>query len=862
MLSAFKREFRSWFKGFFPYLLGAAMLLTIGIYTIHFCVTGTLTNFEYALDSSVWILLAVIPILSSWAHKRLHMEPPADEESEEAGAAASKKKFPFTFWKITDSDLEDACFYQDNGISLAQRIPAVFIILLLTILLPLIVSLLYPLILIPYGRIQFGAIFSELLAFFLLGSALSGFAICFALSKNSELLALVYTLVALLICFFLMPVSSFCASPYSGMLLFTAIIVLIALFTYDMTRSSNLALLVAVILEVLQVICFVFMQSSFEFLSATVFAKLSLLERFHVFAGALVDIRAYIYFISVALFLLVLSVVSALPAKETANEEEDTVKKKTAKKGKPDSEEEEKKPLFNGFPVALPAICLVALLALNLGIHLFTSAALLCDASGTGLFTPSEELRSDVKKLNQDTTIYLLAQSGKEDATIRSLLTYYEAMNSHLSLTYCNPDVSAEFITTYVIDSVYNNSVLFKSGDRTRYTSYEDIYAYNEYYETMVALEDEFDHAVEFINGSETTKVYVVTGHDEVPLASYFQSVLQKQDITLIDWSLTSPLPEDASIVLLYAPVTDLTDTEADNLYQYLHQGGNLFLTTRVQETTLAEDGSLILPHLNNLESLLVEYGAFLLPGILIEDETSAPNSAAPYVLQPSVLEHPATANVISARRLPVLSFSQGIVLTDIPGVTASPLLLTSEKCLSKAAGSLMGTYAKEQDDYEGSFPVAVALEKENSRIVWVASVSLLLEDVSDLSNGGNTNFLTGSVQYLRGENSVHQPLDKTLHNYGTLYIKDEFAGSRLSLLLCFVFPFLYLLVGLSFLFVRIYQKNKAAAEALEAKQREEDEKRRKEEEEEKARREAFKKKREEATKAALAAQKAKSKKE
>lgn len=868
MFKVLKRELRTLFSGIVPYLLGAFILVVVGLNTYHYCVNGTLSNFEYAINASVWVFLVICPLAALWIHKRLHApatenvieetEESASEKDSEKDAAAEKAKKKRAKGDLLAASLQDqadAAFYQEEGISDKARIAGIYGASLVALLIPLVILLLYPLILSIYGKVYMPVVFAELIGFFFLGAALNAVALVFASTQKNQIISLLFTAAALFFSYVLMNLSTSCVSAYSGMLFFTLLIALIAAFLYFVCKNGTLALLCAVVLEIVQVLFFVLDQDGFESLAPVIIQHLSPFERLYVFVGGIFDLRALVYFAAIAAVLLVLSMVGfgyEAPAKQDPEDESDN-----------EQSSKEKQPAFGGFPVVLPAVTFAVSLIITLCLHLFTGRALMLDVSGTELFTPGEQLTKAIDDLDKDVDIYWIVQNGMEDASTYCALSVYEAMNPHITLIKCNPTAQYDFIQEHVVSDVFNNSLLFVCEDLVRFTEYNDLYGYDnsrykdinpEAYDLVFKIEDETDHALEFFTGTEAQKVYYTTGHGEVAIADLFNSFLQRDDIDLQSMDISQGVPEDASAVIVNAPETDFSAKEADNLYAYLSQGGNMLLLTRVQETTLNEDGTLTTPHLNNLESIMLGYGAVEMPGLVLESSKTALDASHPYLLQPNVYEHEATSEIIAARMVPYLSYSHGLILSEVEGVTATPLLLTSEEACSKAAGTQITTWEPEPGDFVGSIPLAAAIESGDTHIVWLGSHSLLLEEVSDQSYGGNRRFLTGSMDYLTG-GKTHKELPGKLYNYGTLYsTTDELVSSRLTMLLCFVIPFIYLLLGIIPFFTAIARKNRAAAEAAEKARQEEDARRKAEEAERLARREALRRQREEATKAAIEA--------
>ena len=860
---AFLKEWKAAFASPAAYVYGAVLLLVVGFFTLRYNVTGQLSNFEYAINASAWILIPLSGLAAFWMHKRLHPRAPkavkasdeaakttkASDEAAKTSKASEDSAKASAEAKAKDDAAEAPA--DDSEQPSPATVPALFAISAVALLIPTLLMCAYALILSSFGEVYLPSVLNEATAFFFLGLVANAFALSLAATRKNRLLTILFTLAGMLLSYYILPISTYCTTPYATMLFFTLVIALIAVYVLLVSQNQTLALLVAAVLEILQVICFVIAQNKFFSLAPIVLAKLSLFERFHVFVGGLFDGRAILYFAAVCALLLSLAKAGygyePSPKKESSDDA---------------SETKEKLPAFDNYPVKVPAIVLCA------GIVVFfltqlSGTALLADATSTHLITPTEQLKQDVQKLDKDITIYHIVQNGREDESLRSVLAYYDAMSSHITVTHCSPTVQYDFITAHVLESIYNNSLLFECGDLYRFVSFNDLYSYDysNYdttgtYEMKFEVEDQMAHALEYVSGMTLNRVYQLTGHGENQLSAFFRTIFEKEDVDLVDLEYLTEVPEDASAILINAPATDLSDEEADQLFLYLQRGGRLFLLTRVQ----ASDENNQQIQLKNLYSVMIGYGAALIPGVVMESGSAAYDTTNPYNLQPNVITHPVTDPLVASRTAPLLSIAQGMMTMEVGGVTLTPLLLTSYEGYSKVDGYNSTTYEMEDGDYQGIMPLAAAIEAGDTRIVWVTSASLFVDDVNTASNNGNRYFSTGAMNWLTG-GSAHTVIPGKSYNYGVLMFNNEFAASRLTLLFCFAFPFAYLAIGLMFLFAKLYRKNQAEAAALAEKQRLEDEARQREDEEREAKREASRRQKEEATRAAIERQREKNKK-
>ncbi len=843
---ALLKEWKAAFAAPAAYVYGAILLLVVGIFTLRYNVTGQLSNFEYAIDAASWILIPLAGLMAFWMHRRLHPRAAkAVKTDKEAAGKAGKEAVTKTDKDAAEGESEEAP--EAGG---KPTVTALFLISGAALFIPCLIMCVYAMILSAFGDVYLPTVISEIAAFFFLGMVSNAFALSIAATQKNLILTIVYSLIGMVISYFLLPISTFCTTPYATMLFFTLIVALMAVFVLLVTHNSTLALLVAAVFEIVLVACFVIAQNKFFSLAPIVLSKVSLFERFNVFVGGMFDGRALLYFAAVTALLLALALAGfgfePSPKKETSADAPET---------------DEKLPVFDNYPVKGPAIVFGVALAVFV-LTLFSGTALIGDATSTHMFTPSDQLTRDMKTLDKDITVYYIVQSGNEDESLRSMLAFYEAMSPHIAVAPCNPSVQRDFITSHVLESIYNNSLLFECDGLYRFVSFNDLYSYDysNYettgtYEMKFEIEDQMAHAIEYVSGLGLNRVYQVTGHGEDALSPFYQTIFEKEDVDLVDLVTLDEIPEDAAAILINSPVEDLSDNEADQLFLYLQNGGHLFLTTRVQGPDA--NGQQI--QLKNLYSVMIGYGTALIPGIVMESGTYAYDTTNPYNLQPNVITHPVTDDLVSSRTAPLLSIAQGLMTMEISNVTLTPLLLTSYESYSKVAGYNSTTFDMEEGDYRGMMPVAAAMESGETRIVWITSSSFFIDDVNTASNNGNRYFATGAMKWITG-GSAHTTIPGKLYNYGILTFGDEFASSRLTLLFCFAFPFAYLCIGLMFLFADLYRKSRAEAEALAEKQRLEDEERRREDEEREAKREAYRRQKEEATRAAVERQREKKK--
>lgn len=248
----------------------------------------------------------------------------------------------------------------------------------------------------------------------------------------------------------------------------------------------------------------------------------------------------------------------------------------------------------------------------------------------------------------------------KEDEVIENLLDKYEALSDHISVEKKNPDVYPTFTAQYTDASVPNNSLIVESGNKSRYIDYNDIYLVDMDYSSYSAAysfdgEGAITSAIDYVVSDELPKIYALTGHGEEELTDDFRDQLDRENMELEEFSLLNEdeIPEDAACILIYAPASDISADEKKLLASYVKNGGKLLVMAGP-----AEDGTL-----ENLYSLISEYGVEAADGIVVEGDREHFAFASPYILLPDVQSAGITQPLIDSRYYVIAPIAQDLAL-------------------------------------------------------------------------------------------------------------------------------------------------------------------------------------------------------
>lgn len=446
------------------------------------------------------------------------------------------------------------------------------------------------------------------------------------------------------------------------------------------------------------------------------------------------------------------------------------------------------------YSLIITAVVLAILIVANIFVSSLPTTLTKYDISSSKLYSITSNTKVVVNGLKQDVNIYWIVQADKEDKVIENLLSKYDSLSDYIHIIKKNPDVYPTFAKQYTDEEVANNSLVVESGNRSRFISYNDIYvreASVNAYSNNASFDGEgaITSAIDYVVKEEHPQMYVLEGHGEAEIPSTLSNQIEKDNIEVEKLSLlkVDSIPEDADVIMIYGPSSDISEEEKKLLSDYVKNGGKLMVMAGP-----TKDGILI-----NLYSLLSEYGVETNEGIVIESDRDHYAFQQPYILLPDMVSHKITDSLIKENYFPIMPIAQGLTIKETSTIgTVTALLNTSDSSFSKTAGYSITSYDKEAGDIDGPFTVAVSIDSSNGgAIVWFTSSNFLDDMYNAYSSGANVDLAMNSLSSLVGENEALAIRSKSL-DYNYLTISDS-TSSMLKVIMIGVFPLLYLIVGI-----------------------------------------------------------------
>ena len=280
MIAILKHELRLYFHSLTAYVFGAFLLVFVGIGAMYYNLQAAVSNFEYVLRFSSLIFVVIVPVLT--------MRVIAEERKQKT----------------------DQLLYA-LPISTTKIIVGKYLALLVLYLIPLAIISAYPLIFAQYGEVYLLTSYGSLLAYFVMGAALIAVGVFISSLTENQGFAAGIGIAVILFNYFSVSLAEYVSATAMGSAIVLFVIAgLLGWLIAHLTRNENLGYGVGLSLMAAVVALAWIDNSALEGLVPEIMKLLSLFERFETFVNGVFDLTAIVYFVSIIIFFLFLSVQS------------------------------------------------------------------------------------------------------------------------------------------------------------------------------------------------------------------------------------------------------------------------------------------------------------------------------------------------------------------------------------------------------------------------------------------------------------------------------------------------------------------------------------------------------------------------
>lgn len=280
MTAVLKHELKNYLHSLTAYLFCGFLLIFVGIGAMLYNIQSAVANFEYVLQFVCIGMVVIIPVLT--------MRVISEEKKQKT----------------------DQLLYS-LPLKTSQIIIGKYLALLIIFFIPVCIISAYPLIFAQFGEVYLLTSYGSLIAFFVMGAALIAIGTFVSSLTENQGFAAGIAIPLLLLNYYSVRLAEYVSSTAFGSLVALVLLLgAVALIVRALTKNDNLAFGIAIVGILAMGVTYYFNNSVFEGLLPKIMSRLSLFERFYDFVNGVFDLTSIVFYVTVIIFFLFLSVQS------------------------------------------------------------------------------------------------------------------------------------------------------------------------------------------------------------------------------------------------------------------------------------------------------------------------------------------------------------------------------------------------------------------------------------------------------------------------------------------------------------------------------------------------------------------------
>ncbi len=400
---------------------------------------------------------------------------------------------------------------------------------------------------------------------------------------------------------------------------------------------------------------------------------------------------------------------------------------------------------YGGLSLIITAAVLTAVIIVNLIVGALPADMTYITSESSDIYEISEASKKYMEELDQNVTVYIVAQQGASDEHYLMISRYverYALLSDKITVKYVDPVLRPGFLSDYGSESYTSDELsaslthlVIESEKRAKLIPYGELIttAYTgdelaEFYYTNGYIPYSFNAegcllgGIDYVTLEKIPIMYYTVGHGESLIDNYFNYILEMESVVYksLDTKNANKIPDDAEALLIFAPTADFTAAETAMLKAYAKRGGNVVLIS-------GYNASLTNRTLTNLYSFMEEeYGLAYGDVKVFEGKNGSfvsGNNDQIYPIASGALTKPLENSSVIMRNCHAIELSK-----DLPdGVTVTTILSTSDKGYTKTVIDKNTVMEKVEGDTEGKFILGAEAVKTvsggKSKAFWFSSV-------------------------------------------------------------------------------------------------------------------------------------------
>lgn len=369
------------------------------------------------------------------------------------------------------------------------------------------------------------------------------------------------------------------------------------------------------------------------------------------------------------------------------------------------------------------------------------------DMTANRIFDLSEETEKYLETVSENVNIYYLTEAGNENPYIAEVVGQYTRKCSHIKSENIDIIKNPSFISKYINDgtTVDKGSLLIESEKRFTVVEPGSIFMINRddggniSRELGFTLESKLTQAIDYVLQDKEYTALFLTGHGEQEV-TVPATVLRGENINIEYAQVLSDYESIPDILIIFAPLKDISESEQKDINAYLESGGKLML--------ILNPGL----KLENMKSLAKKYGMKMNEDALTVGNMSEIIQNNRLYLMAYPTDDKANTGISEMRNL-LFPVAASIDFVGDDSANVYPIAVTDKKTVSR----VLNKDSLGEKLSEGAFVIAAKGEsKVNNSAVWLSSSSQFIKspdknlgDFLNAYNYSNKEFFIKNVKSL-----------------------------------------------------------------------------------------------------------------
>ncbi|MBQ5314884.1 MAG: GldG family protein [Oscillospiraceae bacterium] len=425
---------------------------------------------------------------------------------------------------------------------------------------------------------------------------------------------------------------------------------------------------------------------------------------------------------------------------------------------------------YGAMSIGMTVLFILAVILLNVVVSKIVERAdIKIDLTKEQVYEVTDQTKEYLATLDKDIKITVFMEEralndmGLEGKSIVEVLNKYKQYSDRITIQYANIQTNPEIFTQY--SNLYkgdlsNYIAVVSCGNKIKPLSQGDLIDYtvnaSGSMDSANTTEQAVTSAIMNVIDDKTIKAAILNGKSyfyitdltEMMIANGYE--IEEVDVTM------GKIPEDATMLILNTPVTDLSPDMADKVEAFLYNDGNY-------GKTLFYIGCYKQGEMTNVNNLLAAYGLQVSPGRLLDLDTSnLMSTGTSYAIRsfeyndrysenlqnkdlPVLMPTPSPVDVLwdvkDTRETQVLlsTAETGVVIpNDADTSTLDPTTLERKKQPVMAVGS--------------KFDSMNAVDRKGSHVLVLTSPEMLMAPFFDYATLNNAEYIFGAINKLNGK--------------------------------------------------------------------------------------------------------------